>query len=175
MDIILDSAGFNQAVEKICSEILRDNPSLDNLAVVGMHTKGVFLSKRITEALSKRLKKPSLQFPFGTIDITLYRDDIDDLGLDIPLIKDTEIPFDLNKKNILLVDDVLFTGRTVRAALDILISFGRPKTIKLAVLIDRGNREFPIEANYVGFKYPSAKKIKVECKEIEKVDRVIVL
>jgi pyrimidine operon attenuation protein/uracil phosphoribosyltransferase len=171
---ILDAESFKEALNNIAKQIITDNTELTDLAIVGLHSKGVFLSERIKEILLK-FSHTIREIPLGAIDITLYRDDIDNLGLDMPIIKDTEIPFDVNNKNIILIDDVLFTGRTVKAALDVLTSFGRPKTIKLAVLVDRGNRELPIEANFIGFKYFADKKIKVECKEIDGEDRVVIL
>ena len=128
----------------------------------------------ILNEIEKRFGKKG-SIPFGTLDITLYRDDLDDFGADIPVIKDTIIPFDISQKNIVLIDDVLYTGRTVRAALDVLMDFGRPKSIQLAVLVDRGHRELPIEANYVGIKHQSKESIKVECLECDDKDRVIVL
>ncbi|MDR3049849.1 MAG: bifunctional pyr operon transcriptional regulator/uracil phosphoribosyltransferase PyrR [Elusimicrobiota bacterium] len=173
--VILESAPFAEAIVKVSKEIFDDNKNcLKELAVIGMHTRGVFLAKRIIAQLHK-LGGKELQIPFGSLDITLYRDDIDDLGSDMPTIKETEIPFDINKKNIILVDDVLYTGRTIRAALDVLTSFGRPSFIKLAVLVDRGCRELPIEANYIGLKYPSKKKIKVCCKELDNIDQIVVI
>ena len=118
------------------------------MAVVGIQNRGVPVAKRILAELAEIAKVSQESIPFGTLDITLYRDDLDDFGADMPVIKDTVIPFDISRKNIILVDDVLYTGRTVRAALDVLTDFGRPKCIQLAVLIDRGHRELPIEAGY---------------------------
>jgi pyrimidine operon attenuation protein/uracil phosphoribosyltransferase len=173
--VILESASFTEAIVKLSKEIFDDNKDcLKELAVIGMHTRGVFLAKRIIDQLQKLFDNKA-EIPFGSLDITLYRDDIDDLGSDLPVIKDTEIPFEINKKRIILVDDVLYTGRTIRAALDVLTSFGRPASIKLAVLVDRGCRELPIEANYAGLKYPSKNKIKVCCKEIDNIDQIVVL
>ena len=173
-EVILDEKQFQQAIIKISNEIIENNKDSKDLAIVGIHNKGVFIAKRILNEIEKRFgKKRSI--PFGTLDITLYRDDLDDFGADIPVIKDTIIPFDISQKNIVLIDDVLYTGRTVRAALDVLMDFGRPKSIQLAVLVDRGHRELPIEANYVGIKHQSKESIKVECLECDDKDRVIVL
>ena len=174
-EIILDSQSFRKAIEKIAKEIIEKNKSVSGLAVVGIQTKGVFVAQKIAAELAKLSGVPEEYVPFGTLDITLYRDDLDDFGSDVPLIKDTVIPFDVAQKYIILVDDVLYTGRTVRAALDVLMDFGRPKSIQLAVLVDRGGRELPIEANYCGMKYPAKENIKVECSEIDGEDRVIIL
>lgn len=173
--VILNAQAFQQAVRKISQEIIENNKNSDDLAIVGIHNKGVFIAKRIIADISKILGTDESRIPFGTLDITLYRDDLDDFGSDMPVIKDTVIPFDISKKSIILVDDVLYTGRTVRAALDVLMDFGRPKSIQLAVLVDRGYRELPIEANYAGIKYPSKESIKVECAESDGEDRVTVL
>ncbi|MDR3243880.1 MAG: bifunctional pyr operon transcriptional regulator/uracil phosphoribosyltransferase PyrR [Elusimicrobiota bacterium] len=170
--IILDANGFSQAIKKMSQEIYETIKEPKKLVIIGIHRNGVFIGKRIAAEIEKQT---GAAIDFGTLDITLYRDDIDDLGLDIPVIKDTEILFDINKKDIILVDDVLYTGRTVRAALEVIISFGRPSSIKLAALVDRGCRELPIEANFIGLKYPSKKKIKVECKESDKIDQITVL
>ena len=174
-EAILNAQTFQKAVRKISEEIAGNNKNFKDLAIVGIHNKGVFIAKRIVVEIAKISGENESAIPFGTLDITLYRDDLDDFGSDMPLIKDTVIPFDISKKNIILVDDVLYTGRTVRAALDVLMDFGRPRSIQLAVLVDRGYRELPIEANYTGVKYPSKESIKVECKEAEGEDKVIIL
>lgn len=174
-EVILDTKAFKQAVTKIAGEILKQTPDTGDLAFVGIQNKGVFVAKRIAAEVARLAKIDESAIPFGTLDITLYRDDIDNFGSDIPVIKDTVIPFDISQKNIVLVDDVLFTGRTVRAALDVLTDFGRPKRITLAVLIDRGCRELPIEANYCGVKYETKENVKVEVAETDGEDRVILL
>lgn len=174
-EVILNAEAFQKAIEKISKEITDNNKGSDGLAIVGIHNKGVYIARRIISEIAKLANVSEDQIPFGTLDITLYRDDLDDFGADMPVIKDTVIPFDISKKNIILVDDVLYTGRTIRAALDVLMDFGRPKSIQLAVLVDRGFRELPIEANYTGIKYPSKENIKVECEETDKQDRVITI
>ncbi|MDR2426006.1 MAG: bifunctional pyr operon transcriptional regulator/uracil phosphoribosyltransferase PyrR [Endomicrobium sp.] len=174
-EIILNAGTFQKAIEKISKEVIEKNKNSKDLAIVGIHNKGVIIAKRIISEITKLSLSEELKIPFGTLDITLYRDDIDDFGSDMPIIKDTVIPFDISKKNIVLVDDVLYTGRTVRAALDVLMDFGRPKSIQLAVLVDRGYRELPIEANYVGVRCLSKENIKVECCETDKEDRVITI
>lgn len=172
---ILDEKSFKETINKIAKEIIEKNKNISDIAIVGIHNKGVILAKRMLSEIAKISKTDESEIPFGTLDITLYRDDLDDFGADMPLIKDTIIPFDISKKNIILVDDVLYTGRTVRAALDVLMDFGRPKSIQLAVLVDRGFRELPIEANYVGVKFPSKENVKVECKEVDGEDKVITI
>ncbi|MDR1523039.1 MAG: bifunctional pyr operon transcriptional regulator/uracil phosphoribosyltransferase PyrR [Endomicrobium sp.] len=172
--IILNDKQFQDNVNKIAEKIFEDNKNIDDLAIVGIQNKGVFLAKRIISGIAKLANIKESQIPFGTLDITLYRDDLDNFGSQMHIIKDTEIPFDINRKNVVLIDDVLYTGRTVRAALDVLMDFGRPKSIRLAVLIDRGFRELPIEPNYLGIKYKSQKFIKVTCKESDEVDEVTV-
>jgi pyrimidine operon attenuation protein/uracil phosphoribosyltransferase len=128
------------------------------------------MAKRILAEIAKLTNVDQSKIPFGTLDITLHRDDLDNFKM--PIIKDTVLPFDISSKNIILVDDVLYTGRTIRAALDVLMDFDRPKSIQLAVLVDRGSRELPIEAKYVGIKYNAKKFIKVECKETDGIDKV---
>ena len=176
-ETILDSQAYNKAIEKISKEIFEKNKNLSEFAIVGVHSKGVFIAKRILSEIAGLAKISQEQIPFGTLDITLYRDDLDEFGADMPVIKDTVIPFDISQKNIILVDDVLYTGRTTRAALDVLMDFGRPKSIQLAVLVGRGKeyRELPIEANYVGVEYIAKGKVKVQCKESEGEDKVFIL
>jgi pyrimidine operon attenuation protein/uracil phosphoribosyltransferase len=172
--IILDSNAFQDAVKSISKKIFNDNRNINDFAVVGIQSKGVFLAKRIIAEIAKLSGVRESEILFGTLDITLHRDDLDNFESDIPIIKDTIIPFDLNGKDIILIDDVLYTGRTVRAALDVITDFGRPKSIQLAILVDRGFRELPIEAKYVGVKYESKKFIKVDCKESDGKDKVFV-
>ncbi len=157
----------------MCREILKEHKSLDHLAFIGIRTRGLYLAKRLCEIL-KRLEKKEV--PLGEMDITLYRDDLNTLLPD-GKVDHTRIPFDINNRAIILVDDVLNTGRTVRAAVDHLIDLGRPRMIQLAVLIDRGGREFPISANFVGkkIKPPAQGEIKVRLKEVDKVDSVVIV
>jgi pyrimidine operon attenuation protein/uracil phosphoribosyltransferase len=172
-EIILNSQDCKKSIEKISKEIIEKIEKTDDLVIVGIHTKGVFLAKRILIEIAKAANVDKNKILFGELDITLYRDDLDDCGTNIPRIKETLIPFDINGKKVVLVDDVLYTGRTTRAALNVLMDFGRPKTISLAVLVDRGHRELPIEAEFVGIKRVTDGKIKVECEEIEGEDRVV--
>ncbi|MDR2676737.1 MAG: bifunctional pyr operon transcriptional regulator/uracil phosphoribosyltransferase PyrR [Endomicrobium sp.] len=170
--IILNEKSFQNAICRIANDIIIDNKNIQKIAIVGIHSHGVCVAKKILIKITRLADiGDKYQIPFGTLDITLYRDDLNDLK--IPVIKDTIIPFDINNKSIVLVDDVLYTGRTVRAALDVLMDFGRPKSIKLAVLIDRGSHELPIKADYVGVRHNNAKGfIKVKCVETDGVDGV---
>lgn len=144
--LILDKQAIQRALTRIAHEILERNGSAKNLALVGIRSRGAYLAERLSKLVGEIERT---QVPVGYLDITLYRDDIQ-TRLEQPVIQKTELLFDVVDKVIILVDDVLFTGRTVRAALDEIIDFGRPKGIQLAVLIDRGNRELPIRADYVG-------------------------
>jgi pyrimidine operon attenuation protein/uracil phosphoribosyltransferase len=173
--IIMSREEISRTVKRLAHEIVEKNFGAKDLAIIGIQTRGVFLAKRIIrEALKAGLAEGRSDIPFGTLDITLYRDDVDSLPTP-PAIKETDIPFDLTDKKIVLVDDVLFTGRSIRAALDELMDFGRPKTIQLAVLVDRGHRELPIEPNFVGKSFPTAweERISVELDEIDGKDQVV--
>ena len=145
---LMDAQGINLALTRIAHQIMERNRDFSTFGVVGMQTRGVYLAQRIASLVNGLA---NLAIECGSLDTTLYRDDYR-VAFKQPEVKVTEIPFDISGMNILLVDDVLFTGRTVRAALDALMDFGRPKTIQLAVLIDRGHRELPIRADYVGKK-----------------------
>lgn len=161
--IIMDAKSLNRALIRIAHEILEKNGSARNLAIVGIRSRGAHLAERLSKIVGEIEKT---QVPVGYLDITLYRDDIQ-TKLEQPEIQKTELQFDVVDKVIILVDDVLFTGRTVRAALDELIDFGRPRAIQLAVLIDRGNRELPIRADYVGKNLSTTLKEEVVVKLIE--------
>ncbi|MFH1846100.1 MAG: bifunctional pyr operon transcriptional regulator/uracil phosphoribosyltransferase PyrR [Candidatus Omnitrophota bacterium] len=169
----LDSEGIKRILQRISHEILEKNQGVENLAVIGIRSRGAFLAKRIAENLKKIEKK---QVPVGAMDITLYRDDLTEIA-EQPVLRSTEIEFDITGKRIILVDDVLFTGRTVRCALDELIDFGRPANIQLAVLIDRGHRELPIRPDFVGKNIPTSKKesVEVRLKETDDTEEVLVL
>jgi len=172
-DVILDEAKINRALTRIAHEILEHNSGAETVAIVGILTRGAHLAKRIAAIIEKL---EGVKVPVGLMDISLYRDDVHS-KLDQPLVQRTDILFEVSNKNIVLVDDVLFTGRTIRAALDQIIDFGRPRTIQLAVLIDRGHRELPIKADYVGANIPTSKsdQVVLEVKEKEGVDRVYVI
>lgn len=170
---VMDGAAIERSIVRLAHEILERNKSLDGLAFIGVRSRGVHLAQRIRRVLQERVGGAAV--PFGVIDITLYRDDLD-RGLQSPVVKGTEIPFAVEGRRIVLVDDVLFTGRTVRAALDAIIDFGRPECIQLAVLVDRGHRELPIRADYVGKNLPTARneRVNVRLAEVDGVDEVVI-
>jgi pyrimidine operon attenuation protein / uracil phosphoribosyltransferase len=156
MPIIMDADRLGRTLTRIAHEILERNRTTESLALVGIRTRGDVLAKRLSKVLEDITSKPMRT---GALDITLYRDDVmrHTVGPQ-PLVRRTEIPFSIDDQKILLVDDVLYTGRTIRAALDALIDFGRPKEIQLIVLVDRGHRELPIKADYVGKNVPTSLK-----------------
>lgn len=170
--LILDAKGIQRALARISHEILEKNKGIEGLALVGIRTGGVFLSQRIAGIIADIEKS---EVPVGIVDITLYRDDLT-VGTHLPILRGTEIPFNVDGKKIVIVDDVLYTGRTVRAAMDAVMEFGRPKMIQLAVLIDRGHRELPIKADYIGKNVPTSRKesVNVELVEEDGVDEVTV-
>ena len=145
-NIILDAADINRKLQRITHEILEVHRGIENLILIGIQTRGVYLAKRIQSRINEI---EGIEIPTGEMDITLYRDDWTRISPN-PVVRATDISFPIDKKQIVLVDDVLFTGRTTRAAMDALIDFGRPDRIELVVLVDRGHRELPIQANYVG-------------------------
>lgn len=172
--IVMDGLAILRALNRIAHEIIEKNKGTDKVVLVGIHTCGVHLSKRIS---SKIKEIENCDVPAGVLDITLYRDDLM-TRRDHPAMKKTDIPFDLSRKIVILVDDVLYTGRTIRAAMDELMDFGRPDMIQLAVLVDRGHRELPIKADYVGKNIPTAMtdRVKVLLREEGfKDDRVILV
>ena len=156
--LILDAKGIDRVISRLTHEILEKNKGAEEIALVGICSGGVPLSRSIQRKIRSI---EDVDVPAGYVDITLYRDDLSRAGYQ-PRLKRTEIPFSIDDKKVVLVDDVLFTGRTIRAAMDALIDFGRPKNIQLAVLIDRGHRELPIRADYVGRNVPTARSETVE-------------
>ena len=168
---IMDADGIRRALIRIAHEITEKNRGVENVALVGIRTRGVPLAARIAEEIQKIENE---EVPVGSLDITLYRDDLTTMGYN-PVIHGTEIDFDVTGKHIVLVDDVLYTGRTIRAALDAIIDMGRPNSIQLAVLIDRGHRELPIRADYAGKNVPTSRRetIEVALQEEGKEDEVI--
>jgi len=170
--IVMDKDGIDRCLTRIAYEILEKNKGMENLVLVGIRTGGVYLAQRLQKKISAIEDK---DIPLGILDITLYRDDISTSSKK-PALGKTKIPFDLDDKKVVLVDDVLFTGRTIRAAMDALIDFGRPKTIQLAVLIDRGHRELPIRADFVGKNLPSSfwEAVSVNLMEKNGMDEVII-
>ena len=171
--IILTAEDIKRALVRIAHEIIERNKATEHLILVGVHTRGVPLAKRLaTNIESLNELKP----PVGSLDISLHRDDLPPLN-SRPIVRHTNIPVDIDGKIIVLVDDVLYTGRSVRAAMDALIDLGRPQSVQLAVLIDRGHREMPIRANYVGKNIPSSRheEIKVRLVETDGIDEVAIV
>jgi len=152
--VILDTAGIKRALTRIAHEVLERNKGVENLVLVGIRTGGVYLARELAARLEEI---EGAKLPVGEVDITLYRDDIKGHGAHLPVGK-TDIPFSVEGKRVVLVDDVLFTGRTIRAALDAIMDHGRPACIQLAVLIDRGHRDLPIRADFVGRNVPTSLK-----------------
>ncbi len=169
---VLTVGQVRQSLQRFCREILREHSRSESLALIGIRTRGLYLARRLSEIIGKVVGK---QIQVGEIDITLYRDDLNTL-LPGGKVGGTQIPFDITGKTLILVDDVLNTGRTVRAAVDHLIDLGRPRMIHLVVLIDRGGRELPIAANFVGkkMKLPSDGEVRVRLKEVDGKDEVVV-
>ncbi len=169
---ILDKAGIRRALKKMAAEIVLSNPDLARVAFVGILKRGVPLAERMASFIEE---SEGAKVPVGILDITLYRDDIG-LAHPNPVVRPTELPFELKGLTIILVDDVLYTGRTVRAALDAIMDFGRPSAIRLAVLIDRGLRELPVRADFVGKKITTTgdEDVLVQLEDVEARDRVLV-
>lgn len=169
---VMDAGKIKRALQRMATEILERNRNLKNLVVVGIRTRGIYIGKRIAK-LIKEMER--VDIPVGVMDITLYRDDFAEIEAQ-HMVQKTEIPFSVAKKDVLLVDDVLFTGRTIRAAMDNLFDMGRPKTIQLLVLVDRGHRELPIRADYVGKSLPTSRRelVQVHLKEIDSRDDVLI-
>lgn len=169
---IMDATQIDRALSRIAHEIVEKNGP-DAVALVGIRTRGVPLAERLA---AKIADFEGVEVPRGSVDVTLYRDDLSQIAPN-PVVQETELSFDLGEVHVVLVDDVLFTGRTVRAAMDVLIDFGRPRSIQLAVLVDRGHRELPIRADFVGKNVPTSNRevIKVSCKPIDEEDEVTIL
>lgn len=170
---IMDARQIDRALSRIAHEVVERNHGTDDLALVGIRSRGVPLA----EALRRKIQEfEGVEIPTGIVDITLYRDDLSQIAPN-PIVQATELPFAIEGKVVILVDDVLFTGRTIRAALDAIIDYGRPRAIQLAVLIDRGHREFPIRADFVGKNVPTAltEVIKVQCLDIDGEDSVLMM
>ncbi|MFH1457640.1 MAG: bifunctional pyr operon transcriptional regulator/uracil phosphoribosyltransferase PyrR [Candidatus Omnitrophota bacterium] len=170
---ILDKDTLSRALIRIAHEILEKNKGTKDLCLIGIRNRGAYLAKRLNDCIEKI---DEVKVPVGILDITLYRDDLTSIAAG-PVVHKTEIDFDINDKNVVLVDDVLYTGRTVRAALDALIDFGRPKSIQLAVMVDRGHRELPVRADYVGKNIPTARNetIEVRLDEVDGKDEVVIV
>jgi pyrimidine operon attenuation protein / uracil phosphoribosyltransferase len=171
--VVMDEKAIKQALRRIAHEIIERNKGIEDVVLVGVRKRGVPLATRLQSYLAE-IEGSTL--PLGILDITLYRDDLSQRE-DQPVVHTTDLPFDLNKKHVVVVDDVLYTGRTIRAAMDALIDHGRPATIQLAVLVDRGHRELPIRADYVGKNVPTSRSelVEVKVQEIDQADRVDIL
>ena len=169
---ILDKESIDRTLERIAHEILEKNQSIDEIAIIGIKNRGAYLGMRLAAKIESIA---GARPPVGELDITLYRDDLTQLS-EQPTVRATEISFDIEGKNIILVDDVLYTGRTIRCALDALIDYGRPTQIQLAVLVDRGYRELPIRADYVGKNVPTSPKeiVEVRLSEVDGRDEVVI-
>ncbi|MDR7076357.1 pyrimidine operon attenuation protein/uracil phosphoribosyltransferase [Neobacillus niacini] len=170
--VVLDEQAIGRALTRIAHQIIEKNKGIEDCVLVGIRTRGIFIAERLAVKIEEIEGKP---IPVGELDITLYRDDLTKKTEDQePLVKGSDIPVEMKDKKVILVDDVLYTGRTVRAGLDAIMDLGRPSTIQLAVLVDRGHRELPIRADYVGKNIPtsSSEKVVVELLEADQIDQV---
>jgi pyrimidine operon attenuation protein/uracil phosphoribosyltransferase len=167
---LVDSSGILNLIKRISHEILESSSDIKNLAIIGIKSRGDFIAKRVASEINKI---SSVEFSLGTIDVTFHRDDYR-TNLGSPKVGISDINFDLNGRDIILIDDVLYTGRTIRAAMDEIFSYGRPKSIRLAVIVDRGHRELPIKAEFVGKNFPTAddEHIHVLIKEVDAEDSI---
>jgi len=173
MSRLMDEKDMARALVRLSHEIMEKNKQTKDLALIGIQRRGIYLAQRMSKLMEEMVKE---KVPTGSLDITLYRDDLSRIAYQ-PIVRDTEIPFSIDDKKIVLVDDVLYTGRTVRAAIDALLDLGRPKKIELAVLVDRGHRELPIRADYVGKNIPTSSKemVEVKVRELDGKDEVLIL
>ncbi|UII57343.1 bifunctional pyr operon transcriptional regulator/uracil phosphoribosyltransferase PyrR [Cytobacillus spongiae] len=170
--VVLDEQAIRRALTRIAHEIIEKNKGIEECILVGIRTRGIYLANRLAERIQQIEGK---RIAVGELDITLYRDDLTrKTKNEEPLVKGSDISTDINNQKVILIDDVLYTGRTVRAAMDALVDIGRPASIQLAVLVDRGHRELPIRADYVGKNIPTSgsEKIVVELSEVDEEDRV---
>src|SRR3954464_3516002 len=177
--VLLDEESIRRTLSRIAHEIIERNEELETVALVGIHTRGVPLAHRLRRLIEERA---DLELDLGQLDITFHRDDVHVRGGQAPrraqpVVRDTKLDFDLKGRTVILVDDVLYTGRTIRAAIDALFEFGRPARVQLAVLAYRGHRELPIRPDYVGKNLPTARgeRIQVELLEVDEVDRVLLV
>jgi pyrimidine operon attenuation protein/uracil phosphoribosyltransferase len=177
--VVLDEEQVRRTLSRIAHEIIERNDDLDAVALVGIHTRGVPLAQRLRRLVEER---SGIELALGQLDITFHRDDVHVRAGSAPrraqpVVRDTKLDFELEGRTVILVDDVLYTGRTIRAAIDALIEYGRPERVQLAVLADRGHRELPIRPDYVGKNLPTARgdRIQVELLEIDELDRVLLI
>ncbi|MBC7106112.1 MAG: bifunctional pyr operon transcriptional regulator/uracil phosphoribosyltransferase PyrR [Firmicutes bacterium] len=170
---IFDPDGIRRALTRIAHEIIERNKGVTDVVLIGIRRRGVPLARRLAERI-RAIEGQGVEV--GILDITLYRDDLDRLGYH-PVVHQTEIPFPVTDKRVVVVDDVIYTGRTVRAAMDAIMDLGRPKAIQLAVLVDRGHRELPIKPDYVGKNVPTSRReiVAVQVEEIDGTDRVVIM
>ena len=177
--LLLDADALSRTLSRIAHEIIEADPSLDEVALVGIQTRGVPLAKRLARLIEERTGEAP---PLGAVDITFYRDDVSVRGGEAPLapqpvVRETQFDFSLEGRTVILVDDVLYTGRTIRAAIDALFDYGRQARVQLAVLVDRGHRELPIRPDYVGKNLPTARaeRIQVQLVEVDEIDSVLLI
>src|SRR6266536_2617045 len=177
--VLLDAAGLQRTLHRIAHEIIEANANLESVALVGIHTRGVALAQRLRRLIDEF---SGVEVELGTVDITFYRDDVQVRGGEAPLhpqplVRATRLDFPLEGRTCVLVDDVLYTGRTIRAAIEALFDFGRPERVQLAVVADRGHRELPIRPDYVGKNLPTARgeRVQVELVEVDEIDRVLLI
>jgi len=170
--VIMNASEMNRAIKRMAHEVIEANKGVENLVILGVQRRGVPLARKLAEAIKQ---VEGTELPQGALDITFYRDDLSTLG-PAPQVASTEMPFDVAGKIIILVDDVLYTGRTVRAALDVIMDWGRPEAIRLAVLVDRGHRELPIRPDFVGKNVPTSHReiIKVKVEDFDDKEEVVV-
>jgi pyrimidine operon attenuation protein/uracil phosphoribosyltransferase len=177
--VLLDAEAMARTLSRIAHEVIERNEDLDTVALVGIHTRGVPIAQRLRRAIEERA---GVELPLGQLDITFYRDDVLVRSgraprRSQPIVRDTKLDFDLEGRTVILVDDVLYTGRTIRAAIDALFEYGRPERVQLAVLADRGHRELPIRPDYVGKNLPTSReeRVQVQLVEIDEIDQVVLL
>jgi pyrimidine operon attenuation protein/uracil phosphoribosyltransferase len=167
---MMDPDQIRRAITRLGHEVIERQGGTDSLVLIGIQRRGVVLAQRLADVIAA---SEQVRLPVGALDISLYRDDLSELA-NYPIVRPTELPFDINDQTVVLIDDVLFTGRTVRAAMDALIDFGRPRVVRLLVLVDRGHRELPIRADHVGRNIPTARaeRVNVHVQELDGIDEV---
>jgi pyrimidine operon attenuation protein / uracil phosphoribosyltransferase len=170
--VLLDEADLQRTLRRIAHEIVEKHPDLEQLALVGIHTRGVFIAERLAGLIEQFTDS---RVPTGALDISFYRDDV--RAHPQPVVKATRLEFDIDGRSVVLVDDVLYTGRTIRSAIEALFGYGRPERVQLAVLVDRGHRELPIRPDYVGKNLPTSRdeRVNVQLSEVDQVDRIVLL
>ncbi len=170
---LLDKTGLTKTINRLAKDILDKRPDISNTAIIGMRTRGVYIAERLVQKINE---KTGVSVDFGTLDVTFYRDDFR-TRFKQPNVQVTDIPFSIDEKDLIIVDDVLFTGRTIRAALNALMDFGRPARIDLVVLVDRGHRELPVQPDFTGEVYETdpAEEIRVRIKEVDGEDGVFIV